>query len=64
VSIQRAPFELYTATAVTYILLILVISAAAALLERRLGRHLVGGGVGPGAFARVRKLGFGTRMDA
>ena len=64
VNVQRAPFELYTATAVTYILLILLISAAAALLERRLGRHLAGGGVPPGALARVRRLGFGTRMGA
>jgi His/Glu/Gln/Arg/opine family amino acid ABC transporter permease subunit len=64
VSTQRAPFELYTATAVAYILLILLISAAAALLERRLGRHLAGGGVAPGALTRVRRLGFGTRMGA
>lgn len=63
VSTQRAPFELYTATALAYVALILFISAAAALLERRLGRHLTGA-QGPGAIARVRQLGFGSRMGA
>lgn len=63
VSTQRAPFELYTATALAYIALILLISAAAALLERRLGRHLTGA-QGAGAIARVRQLGFGSRMGA
>lgn len=63
VSTQRAPFELYTATAVAYIALILLISGAAALLERRLGRHLTGA-QGPGAIARFRQLGFGSRMGA
>lgn len=63
VSTQRAPFELYTATALAYVALILLISAAAALLERRLGRHLTGA-QGAGAIARVRQLGFGSRMGA
>lgn len=41
VSYYRAPFELYTLVALFYVALVLVISAAAALLERRLARHLV-----------------------
>ncbi len=55
VSNRHAPFELYTATAVTYIVLILVLSGLAALVEHRLGRHLVGGGSGPGPLARMRQ---------
>jgi His/Glu/Gln/Arg/opine family amino acid ABC transporter permease subunit len=58
VNSERAPFELYTVTALTYIALILVISAAAALLERRLARHLVGGSAGPGPLARMRSFRF------
>jgi His/Glu/Gln/Arg/opine family amino acid ABC transporter permease subunit len=54
VNSERAPFELYTVTALTYVALILLISAAAALLERRLARHLTGGGPGPGPLARMR----------
>jgi His/Glu/Gln/Arg/opine family amino acid ABC transporter permease subunit len=38
--IYRAPFELYTTVAFFYITLVLVLSAAAALLERRLNRHV------------------------
>ncbi len=58
VNTERAPFELYTATAVTYIVLILLVSGVAALLERRLSRHLVGGGGGPGPLARMRSFRF------
>jgi His/Glu/Gln/Arg/opine family amino acid ABC transporter permease subunit len=64
VNSQRAPFELYTATALTYIALILIVSAAAALLERRLARHLAGGGAGPGALARMRSFRFAGRVPA
>jgi len=38
--LYRAPFELYTTVACFYITLVLVLSAAAALLERRLNRHV------------------------
>lgn len=38
--LYRAPFELYTTVAFFYITLVLVLSAAAALLERRLSRHV------------------------
>lgn len=41
VSYYRAPFELYTLVAVFYVTIVLVISALAAQLERRLQRHLV-----------------------
>jgi His/Glu/Gln/Arg/opine family amino acid ABC transporter permease subunit len=41
VSYYRAPFELYTLVAFFYLTLVLVISALAALLERRLQRHLI-----------------------
>ena len=40
VSFYRAPFELYTAVAGFYLTIILAISGAAALLERRLQRHV------------------------
>lgn len=62
VNTKRAPFELYTVTALTYIVLILLVSAAAALLERRLARHLTGGGTGPGPLERMR--GFRFRSEA
>ena len=62
VNTKRAPFELYTVTALTYIALILLVSAAAALLERRLARHLTGGGTGPGPLERMR--GFRFRSEA
>lgn len=64
VSTERAPFELYTATAVAYIALILLISAAAALLERRLGRHVAGGSAGPGPLDRMRRFRFGGQVPA
>jgi His/Glu/Gln/Arg/opine family amino acid ABC transporter permease subunit len=64
VSTERAPFELYTATAVAYIALILLISGAAALLERRLGRHVAGGSVGPGPLERMRRFRFGGEVPA
>ena len=38
--LYRAPFELYTTVAFFYITLVLALSAAAALLERRLNRHV------------------------
>jgi His/Glu/Gln/Arg/opine family amino acid ABC transporter permease subunit len=41
VSYYRAPFELYTLVAVFYLTLVLAISALAAVLERRLQRHLI-----------------------
>jgi His/Glu/Gln/Arg/opine family amino acid ABC transporter permease subunit len=41
VSYYRAPFELYTLVAFFYLTLVLAISALAALLERRLQRHLI-----------------------
>ena len=40
VSYYRAPFELYTLVAFFYLAIVLTISAAAAVIERRLGRHL------------------------
>src|SRR5262249_30518552 len=40
VSFYRAPFELYTFVAGFYLTIILAVSAAAALLERRLRRHV------------------------
>jgi His/Glu/Gln/Arg/opine family amino acid ABC transporter permease subunit len=40
VSYYRAPFELYTLVALFYLTIVFVISALAAALERRLGRHL------------------------
>ncbi|HXF97110.1 MAG TPA: amino acid ABC transporter permease [Gaiellaceae bacterium] len=40
VSYYRAPFELYTLVAAFYLALVLSISAAATMLERRLQRHL------------------------
>jgi His/Glu/Gln/Arg/opine family amino acid ABC transporter permease subunit len=40
VSFYRAPFELYTLVAAFYLTLILIVSAAAAMLERRLRRHV------------------------
>ncbi len=64
VNSERAPFELYTVTALTYIALILLVSAAAALLERRLARHLAGGGAGPGPFAKLRGYRFGGQVPA
>ena len=64
VNSERAPFELYTVTALTYIALILLVSAAAALLERRLARHLAGGGTGPGPLARMRGYRFGGQVPA
>ena len=56
VNTERAPFEFYTVTALTYVVLILLVSAAAALLERRLGRHLTGGSAGPGPLERMRRF--------
>jgi His/Glu/Gln/Arg/opine family amino acid ABC transporter permease subunit len=41
VNYYRAPFELYTLVAVFYLTLVLSISALAAVLERRLQRHLI-----------------------
>lgn len=41
VSYYRAPFELYTLVAFFYLTLVLAISALAAVLERRLQRHLI-----------------------
>ena len=41
VSYYRAPFELYTLVACFYLTLVLAISALAAVLERRLQRHLI-----------------------
>jgi His/Glu/Gln/Arg/opine family amino acid ABC transporter permease subunit len=41
VSYYRAPFELYTLVAFFYLTMVLAISALAAVLERRLQRHLV-----------------------
>jgi His/Glu/Gln/Arg/opine family amino acid ABC transporter permease subunit len=38
--LYRAPFELYTTVACFYIALVVTLSAAAALLERRLNRHV------------------------
>lgn len=64
VNSKRAPFELYTATAVAYIVLILLVSGLAALLERRLGRHLVGGGDGPGPLERMRAYRFRGEVPA
>lgn len=64
VNTRRAPFELYTVTALTYVALILLLSAAAALLERRLARHLVGGGIGPGPVARMRSFRFRGEVPA
>jgi His/Glu/Gln/Arg/opine family amino acid ABC transporter permease subunit len=40
VSYYRAPFELYTLVAFFYLAIVLTISAAAAVIERRLGRHI------------------------
>lgn len=40
VSFYRAPFELYTVVAAFYLAIILAISGAATLLERRLQRHV------------------------
>jgi His/Glu/Gln/Arg/opine family amino acid ABC transporter permease subunit len=40
VGFYRAPFELYTLVAFFYLTIVLVISAIAAVLERRLQRHL------------------------
>jgi len=40
VGLYRAPFELYTLVASFYLTLVLLISALAAVLERRLQRHL------------------------
>ena len=40
VSYYRAPFELYTLVAFFYLTIILVVSGAAALVERRLNRHV------------------------
>jgi His/Glu/Gln/Arg/opine family amino acid ABC transporter permease subunit len=40
VSFYRAPFELYTLVAGFYLTLVLVVSAAASMLERRLRRHV------------------------
>ena len=37
--VYRAPFELYTLVGFIYLTLVLVVSAGAALLERRLNRH-------------------------
>jgi His/Glu/Gln/Arg/opine family amino acid ABC transporter permease subunit len=39
-SSYRAPFEVYTLVAFYYLTLVILISAAAAALERRLGRHV------------------------
>ena len=41
VSYYRAPFELYTLVAFFYLTMVLAISALAAVLERRLQRHLI-----------------------
>jgi ABC-type amino acid transport system permease subunit len=41
VNYYRAPFELYTLVAFFYLTMVLAISALAAVLERRLQRHLV-----------------------
>jgi His/Glu/Gln/Arg/opine family amino acid ABC transporter permease subunit len=41
VSFYRAPFELYTLVALFYLSIVLAISALAAVLERRLRRHLI-----------------------
>jgi His/Glu/Gln/Arg/opine family amino acid ABC transporter permease subunit len=41
VSTDRAPFELYTLVAIYYLVLVLALTAASTLLERRLQRHLV-----------------------
>jgi His/Glu/Gln/Arg/opine family amino acid ABC transporter permease subunit len=41
VSYYRAPFELYTLVAFFYLTIVLAISALAAVLERRLQRHLI-----------------------
>jgi His/Glu/Gln/Arg/opine family amino acid ABC transporter permease subunit len=41
VSYYRAPFELYTLVAFFYLTIVLVISAFATVLERRLQRHLI-----------------------
>lgn len=41
VSYYRAPFELYTLVAFFYLSIVLAISALAAVLERRLRRHLI-----------------------
>ena len=38
--VYRAPFELYTLVGFVYLTLVLVVSAGAALLERRLNRHV------------------------
>jgi His/Glu/Gln/Arg/opine family amino acid ABC transporter permease subunit len=40
VSFYRAPFELYTLVAAFYLTIILIVSAGAAVLERRLRRHV------------------------
>ena len=40
VSYYRAPFELYTLVGFVYLTLVLIVSAGAALLERRLNRHV------------------------
>jgi His/Glu/Gln/Arg/opine family amino acid ABC transporter permease subunit len=40
VSFYRAPFELYTMVATFYLTIILIVSAAASVLERRLRRHV------------------------
>ena len=40
VNYYRAPFELYTLVAGFYLTIILIISALAAMLERRLQRHV------------------------
>lgn len=40
VSFYRAPFELYTTVALFYLTIVLVVSAAATTLERRLQRHV------------------------
>jgi His/Glu/Gln/Arg/opine family amino acid ABC transporter permease subunit len=40
VSFYRTPFELYTLVAAFYLVLVLLISALAAILERRLQRHV------------------------
>jgi His/Glu/Gln/Arg/opine family amino acid ABC transporter permease subunit len=61
VSNRHAPFELYTVTAGMYIVLILCLSGLAALLERRLGRHLSGGSTGPGPLTRMQRRRFGDR---
>ena len=40
VSFYRAPFELYTLVGFVYLTLVIIVSAGAALLERRLNRHV------------------------